>query len=280
MSSALDGAQTSLRARHAWRIHLAGGFSGGDVRRLLTGDSLPEMFSATARREPGRPALLIAGESATHGDLDARAGRVAAWLREHGVRAGDVVIISARASLAMIIGYLGVLRGGALVLLAHPTLTEPELAHLVLDSQAVAALADGEPLIVDVLYGDQEGGQRTVTRFILTPMGEEWLFDANRQLEARPVKPPLIRLSRPAGLRALSPSRFRLRVNGVAPTTAKATTCPAANSGSTTRNARDMAFPSAARFLIAAPVSCQASRGGRRRPRSRAGSGAAPSEPP
>ncbi len=146
MSSALDEEQTSLRARHAWRIHLAGGSSGGDVRGLLTGDSLPEMFSATARREPGRPALLIAGESVTHGELDVRAGHVAAWLAEHGVRAGDVVIISARASVAMIVAYLGVLRAGAVVLLANPTLTESELAHLVVDSQAVAALAEGDGL--------------------------------------------------------------------------------------------------------------------------------------
>jgi malonyl-CoA/methylmalonyl-CoA synthetase len=146
MSSVLDGAQTSLRARHGWRIHLAGASSEGDVRRLLTGDSLPEMFSATARREPARPAVRIGGESATHGDLDARAGRVGAWLAEHGVRAGEVVIISARASVAMIVAYLGVLRAGALVLLANPTLTEPELAHLVLDSRAVAAVAEGDGL--------------------------------------------------------------------------------------------------------------------------------------
>ncbi len=146
MSSALDGARTSLRARHGWRIHLAGGSSGGDVRGLLIGDSLPEMFSATARREPGRPALLIAGQSATHGELDARAGRVGAWLGEHGVRAGDVVIISARASVALIVAYLGVLRAGGVVLLANPTLTEPELAHLVVDSHAVTALAEGDGL--------------------------------------------------------------------------------------------------------------------------------------
>jgi hypothetical protein len=30
-----------------------------------------------------------------------------------------------------------------------------------------AAIADGEPLLVDVLYGDYEGGQRTITRFSL-----------------------------------------------------------------------------------------------------------------
>jgi hypothetical protein len=33
---------------------------------------------------------------------------------------------------------------------------------------------------VDLLYGDQEGGQRTITRFTLTPMGDAWLCSAGR----------------------------------------------------------------------------------------------------
>jgi hypothetical protein len=33
---------------------------------------------------------------------------------------------------------------------------------------------------IDVLYGDQEGGQRTITRFIFTPIGDGWLCSAGR----------------------------------------------------------------------------------------------------
>jgi hypothetical protein len=32
-----------------------------------------------------------------------------------------------------------------------------------------AAIEAGEPLSLDLLYGDHEGGQRTITRFYLTP---------------------------------------------------------------------------------------------------------------
>jgi len=35
-----------------------------------------------------------------------------------------------------------------------------------------AAIADGTPLTIDVLYADHEGGQRTITRFGLLPGGE------------------------------------------------------------------------------------------------------------
>jgi hypothetical protein len=42
-------------------------------------------------------------------------------------------------------------------------------------------MADREALTVDLLYGDHEGGQRTITRFVLTPIHEDrWLCTAAR----------------------------------------------------------------------------------------------------
>jgi len=47
-------------------------------------------------------------------------------------------------------------------------------------------VAEGRPLVVDVLYGDQHGGQRVVTRFLLSPredgtylasVGRQWNVD-------------------------------------------------------------------------------------------------------
>jgi hypothetical protein len=43
------------------------------------------------------------------------------------------------------------------------------------------AIAAGTPLSIDILYGDHEGGQRTITRFFLTPRSrpedeEPWLW--------------------------------------------------------------------------------------------------------
>ena len=42
-------------------------------------------------------------------------------------------------------------------------------------------IADRTPITVDVLYGDHEGGQRTITRFALWPAGEDsWLTTTTR----------------------------------------------------------------------------------------------------
>jgi hypothetical protein len=39
----------------------------------------------------------------------------------------------------------------------------------------------GEPFIIDLLYTDHEGGQRTISRFLVTPReGSEWLVSVNR----------------------------------------------------------------------------------------------------
>jgi len=49
--------------------------------------------------------------------------------------------------------------------------------------QAVAdAVKAGEPLVIDLLYGDFEGGQRVITQFSLRQSGERWLAQAIRHI--------------------------------------------------------------------------------------------------
>jgi hypothetical protein len=43
---------------------------------------------------------------------------------------------------------------------------DPAMGHLR------AQLAANEPVTIDLLYGDQEGGQRTITRFVLRPLSQ------------------------------------------------------------------------------------------------------------
>jgi hypothetical protein len=48
--------------------------------------------------------------------------------------------------------------------------------------EVLDAIRDGDGLTLDLLYGDHEGGQRTVTRFGLIPAqpGEPWMLAASR----------------------------------------------------------------------------------------------------
>jgi hypothetical protein len=52
---------------------------------------------------------------------------------------------------------------------------EPDFA------QIGGRIVDRERFSIDLLYGDHEGGQRTITRFALTPLeGDRWLCSAGR----------------------------------------------------------------------------------------------------
>jgi len=49
----------------------------------------------------------------------------------------------------------------------------------------VSRIKDGERIIIDILYGDHDGGQRTISRFSLQPRRDgEWLATVARHLES------------------------------------------------------------------------------------------------
>src|SRR5215831_21120593 len=122
-------------SRAGWRAHLPG---TGDVPAYvdrLGEATIPELAAASAARVPGRVAVTVDGEPITHAELDAGAARVAGWLAPR-LRPGDRVLLAARSGLGFLRCYLGSLRAGAVVVLANPGSTAPELAHLAADSNA------------------------------------------------------------------------------------------------------------------------------------------------
>src|SRR5689334_1391699 len=112
--------------------------------------TIPGLAAASAGRVPDRVALAIDGQQITHAELDAGAARVAAWLAAR-LDPGDRLLLAGRSSLGFARCYLGALRAGAIVVLANPGYTAPELAHLVADSGASVAFADSGP--ADLLAG-------------------------------------------------------------------------------------------------------------------------------
>jgi acyl-CoA synthetase (AMP-forming)/AMP-acid ligase II len=137
----IDYADWSLAG---WRTHLPGMADAQDYVAGLGDETIPALAAAAADRVPDRVALTVDGEPVTHAALDDAAGQVAAWLAGR-VRPGDRVLLAAGASAGFVRCYLGALRAGAVVVLAHPGYTAAELGHLVADSGAVLAFADRGP---------------------------------------------------------------------------------------------------------------------------------------
>src|SRR5215469_13266481 len=131
-------------SRAGWRAHLPG---IGDITAYVAGlgdATIHEFAAASADRVPDRIALDIDGEEVTHQTLDDGAARVAGWLSAR-LAPGDRVLIAARSTPGFVRCYLGALRAGAVAVLANPGYSAAELAHLVTDSRAVIAFADGGP---------------------------------------------------------------------------------------------------------------------------------------
>ncbi len=133
-------------AVEAWQRHLGGEIDVDSLRAELVEGSLPRAFHDTAARDPERTALTVDDETITHGELDHLAARAGGWLQAQGIGPEERVVLCGSNSLNFVIAYLGILRAGAIVVPAGAALTEPELRHLVEDSGAAYALAQGDAL--------------------------------------------------------------------------------------------------------------------------------------
>ncbi|MGX6999429.1 amino acid adenylation domain-containing protein [Caballeronia sp. KNU42] len=65
-----------------------------------------------ARAQPDMPALIDGEKRLNYRELDQRAQRIACWLLDHGLRAGQAVAIVADRSAAFVVAMLGVLKAG------------------------------------------------------------------------------------------------------------------------------------------------------------------------
>ncbi|TBW45975.1 amino acid adenylation domain-containing protein, partial [Marinobacter halodurans] len=103
-----------------------------------------ELFEAQVQRSPEAVALVHGDETLSYGALNARANRLAHYLRELGVGPDDRVAICAERSLAMVVGLLGVLKAGGAYVPLDPEYPAERLAHMLEDSAPVAVLVHGD----------------------------------------------------------------------------------------------------------------------------------------
>ncbi|MEV6766724.1 amino acid adenylation domain-containing protein [Streptomyces sp. NPDC051105] len=113
----------------------------GPVRPLSGSLSVPGRFAEQVARTPDAPAVEADGASLTYSNLDAASGRLAARLREAGVRPGDTVALPLDRSVSMVVAQLAVLRAGACCLPLDPRAPAARLAALTDRSDVRVAIA-------------------------------------------------------------------------------------------------------------------------------------------
>jgi acyl-CoA synthetase (AMP-forming)/AMP-acid ligase II len=91
-----------------------------------------------AQAHPGKPAVIMAGsgETVTFGELEARANRVAQFLRDAGLRRGDHIAVFIENSPRLLEIEAGAERAGLYYSLINTYLGADEVAYIVANSQA------------------------------------------------------------------------------------------------------------------------------------------------
>ena len=121
------------------------------------GTTIHEAFEAQAARSPDAVAVVYEGETLSYAELNARANRLAHYLRESGVGPDTRAAICVERSLEMMVGLLGILKAGGAYVPLDPEYPLDRLRYMLEDSAPVVLLAQGSLEGVRDLLHDYEG---------------------------------------------------------------------------------------------------------------------------
>ncbi|MFI5718509.1 long-chain-fatty-acid--CoA ligase [Nocardia sp. NPDC051750] len=114
----------------------------GTAYMISRGMTAGDQLARHARKIPETPALRFGGTSRNYRTLDDRVSRLAGALRARGVAAGDRVAVLGLNSMEVVEAFLAPMRLGAICVPVNFRLTAAEIAYLLEDSGAVAAVVD------------------------------------------------------------------------------------------------------------------------------------------
>ncbi|MFS0871455.1 amino acid adenylation domain-containing protein [Paenibacillus xylanilyticus] len=104
--------------------------------------SIPERFEEQVRQHGDRSAVILGSMSMTYSELGMNVNRMAAMLRQEGVRPGDRVGLLTDRSMGMIVSILGILKSGATYVPLDPGFPQERLAYMLEDSQVRLLMAE------------------------------------------------------------------------------------------------------------------------------------------
>jgi amino acid adenylation domain-containing protein len=101
---------------------------------------LHEIFQTQAADRPDAVAVMHEGQGLTYGELNAKANRLAHYLRTLGIEPDARVAICAERSLDMVVGLLAILKAGGAYVPVDPAYPPERLGYTLSDSSPVAVL--------------------------------------------------------------------------------------------------------------------------------------------
>jgi non-ribosomal peptide synthetase component F len=105
-------------------------------------EAVTALITAQAARTPDAVAIESGDAKISYAELDARANRLAHYLRDRGVNPGALVGVSLNRSIDMIVSLLAVLKAGAAYVPIDPTYPPHRVQFMLTDSGATAVLTE------------------------------------------------------------------------------------------------------------------------------------------
>ena len=150
--TALDGLVTALEQAPATPLHQIAVLDPAERAQLLAGwndtaapvlaATVPELIAARTASCPDAVAVISGDEHVSYGELDARANRLAYYLRDVGAGPERVVGVVMERSAELVVTLLGVLKSGAAYLPVDPGYPAERVGWMLADAGPVAVVAD------------------------------------------------------------------------------------------------------------------------------------------
>lgn len=137
----MTGSGAPVYAPH-WRVHLPPGMDPAGMD-LAAGGTLPGAWTTAWAADPARPVLLTPdGDRVTAAELADRTHAAAGRYAAAGLEPGDRIVMSAAASVDLVVAYAAALRYGLTVVPANTAYCGPELAAVAAAAKPALALLD------------------------------------------------------------------------------------------------------------------------------------------
>ena len=166
--------------------------------------TFPELLAQIVAARADHPAVILADDALTYGELDRRSARMSRALLASGVGKGTRIALLAPDGALWLTTFYAALRIGALVTPVSTLTTPPELAHIIRTSDAQILIGvrrflrrDFVKTLTSALPGLGEGKAGALRLLTAPHLRSVWLDDTNGLSWARPIDELLDRADAP-----------------------------------------------------------------------------------